>query len=1059
MAGRRVRRPALVTLVLVVVFVGLAVLRAAPSVAATCTNSWSNPAGGAWNNLNNWSAGHVPTSTDDACITLSGTYTVTLGVTGGSESTTVNSLTIGGTAGTQALVIHGINGTGDTILTATTGVTNNANGSIMLDCQTAAMPCSGGGEFLLVPSGTLSNSGLITTSGRGSTVHLQGNVTNGGGTLQINDSAVYEKVGAGSPVTLTNQGTLALADGATLSSAQTVTNGSGGAINATGSGILSTSGTFNEGAGTTSGAPVQLTGGGTLNFTGAGNSSFAMNRGGSFGLSGNLAAGQTLLIHGVNGTGDSIVTAASGFTNAGSILLDCQSAAMPCSGGGEFLLVSSGTLNNSGLITTSGRGSTVHLQGNVSNNGGTIQVNDQAVFELVTGSSSPVALSNQGTIALADGAQLTTDQTVTNGSGGAINASGSGVLSTSGTFNEGAGITSGGPVRLTGGGTLNFTGAGNSSFVMTVLNQATSNQFGLSGSLAAGQSLLIHGVNGKGDPVVTAAAGFTNAGSIVLDCQTVAMPCSGGGEFLLVSSGTLSNSGLITTSGRGSTVHLQGNLTNADGTIQINDSATFGPGTATLSQTGGTTTVTSGANLDVSGSAGPMSLAGGTLNGMGKVTGSVSNGGGTVAPGTSPGTLTITGNYSQGAGGTLDLDVTGTSAGQFDVLNVSGNVMLGGTLALLPSAGYAASATPGDSVTFLPYGGSRTGTFATTTVNPPLAEEKPFTALYNDASKRVDAVVGLPPAPSNTALPAITGTTTQGQTLSTSNGSWTRNPTAFSYQWQDCDLSGGSCSNVTSGGTSTTYTLTAGEVGHTMRVIVTATNAGGSSPATSAPTAAILPPVPSNTALPAITGTTTQGQTLSTSNGSWTGNPTAFSYQWQRCTPTCANIAGATSRSYALTAADVDARLRVLVTARNSAGSAQAGSSQVGPVAPAPAQIKAQLLTQLSPSGKGAKIATLLKKGGYTLSFKALSAGRVVIDWYYVPKGAKVSTLKPKPVLVATGKASFSKASLVKLTIKLTQSGKQMLKRAKSLKLTSKGTYTPAGKAAVVATKTITLKR
>ena len=222
-------------------------------------------------------------------------------------------------------------------------------------------------------------------------------------------------------------------------------------------------------------------------------------------------------------------------------------------------------------------------------------------------------------------------------------------------------------------------------------------------------------------------------------------------------------------------------------------------------------------------------------------------------------------------------------------------------------------------------------------------------------------------------------------------------------------------------------------------------------------TFALLLPV--HSVPPAITGITTQGQTLSTSDGSWLYNVGAFRYQWQRCTPACANIAVATGRSYTLTAADLDARIRVLVTATNTAGSAQAASSVVGPVTPPLSQIKATLLSQLAPSGKTANIATVLKKGGYTFSFKAPSAGRVVIDWYYVPKGAKISKAKPKPVLVATGKASLSRVGRVKLTIKLTRSGKQMLERARSVKLTSKGTFTPAGKKAVAASKTITLRR
>jgi hypothetical protein len=220
----------------------------------------------------------------------------------------------------------------------------------------------------------------------------------------------------------------------------------------------------------------------------------------------------------------------------------------------------------------------------------------------------------------------------------------------------------------------------------------------------------------------------------------------------------------------------------------------------------------------------------------------------------------------------------------------------------------------------------------------------------------------------------------------------------------------------------------------------------------------IAPPsAPTSTSPPAITGTTTQGQTLSTSDGLWLYNVGAFRYQWQRCKPACADIAGATGRSYTLTAADLDARIRALVTATNSAGSTRAASTEVGPITPPPSQIKATLLTQLAPAGHAAKIATLLKNGGYTFSFKAPSSGRVVIDWYYLPKGAKISKAKPKPVLVAAGRGSSSKAGRVKLTIKLTGSGRQMLKHTNRLKLTSEGTFTPTGKTAIIASKTITL--
>ena len=90
-------------------------------------------------------------------------------------------------------------------------------------------------------------------------------------------------------------------------------------------------------------------------------------------------------------------------------------------------------------------------------------------------------------------------------------------------------------------------------------------------------------------------------------------------------------------------------------------------------------------------------------------------------------------------------------------------------------------------------------------------------------------------------------------------------------------------------------------------------------------------------------------------------------------------------------------------------------------------QVKSALVKLLSPSGKSAKIGTLLKRGSYQYSFTSLSAGRVTISWYYAAKSAHLSKAKAKPVLVATGNASFSKAGTVKLTVKLNAQGRQML--------------------------------
>ena len=102
---------------------------------------------------------------------------------------------------------------------------------------------------------------------------------------------------------------------------------------------------------------------------------------------------------------------------------------------------------------------------------------------------------------------------------------------------------------------------------------------------------------------------------------------------------------------------------------------------------------------------------GGTIAGGGKVGGDLTNTSATVAPGNSPGTLSVGGNFSQGAGGTLAIELAGTASGEFDVLAVTGTASLGGTLEITELY------TPGggDTWTILTAGGGITGSFDTIT--------------------------------------------------------------------------------------------------------------------------------------------------------------------------------------------------------------------------------------------------------------------------------------------------------------------------------------------------------
>lgn len=98
------------------------------------------------------------------------------------------------------------------------------------------------------------------------------------------------------------------------------------------------------------------------------------------------------------------------------------------------------------------------------------------------------------------------------------------------------------------------------------------------------------------------------------------------------------------------------------------------------------------------------------------------------------------------------------------------------------------------------------------------------------------------------------------------------------------------------------------------------------------------PPV--NQAPPTVTGTAKVGSWLTARNGTWSGNPNGYEYQWQRCNAaggSCVAIPRAVERIYLLQHEDAGKTVRVVVRALNNDGSASARSAQSGPVLPSAA--------------------------------------------------------------------------------------------------------------------------
>lgn len=193
---------------------------------------------------------------------------------------------------------------------------------------------------------------------------------------------------------------------------------------------------------------------------------------------------------------------------------------------------------------------------------------------------------------------------------------------------------------------------------------------------------------------------------------------------------------------------------------------------------------------------------------------------------------------------------------------------------------------------------------------------------------------------------AITGTAQEGVKLTAVQGTWTNFPTGYSYQWEDCPSATGTaaCTAIL-GAMSSTYTPTATDIGQYIRVLETATNAGGAPKAFSAATAKVLPAPPTNTAAPAISGATVQqGKQLTEVQGTWHedgSDQLSYTYRWADCDASganCSAIAGATGATYTPTTTDVGHTILVIETAANSGGAGKpAASAPTAVVAAAPA--------------------------------------------------------------------------------------------------------------------------
>jgi len=369
--------------------------------------------------------------------------------------------------------------------------------------------------------------------------------------------------------------------------------------------------------------------------------------------------------------GGTLATTAT-FASARPVILEVGGTFAPRAG---TTLTLTGAVAGSGGLTLNGAG-TLALSGDNTYSGGTLV--DAGTLSVrgdanLGGASAGVTL-NGGTLAITT--TFTSGRAVTLDTPGGMFAPSAGT-----TFTMTGTVVGPGALTMNGAGTLALSGAntytGGTSIDAGMLSVASDANLGdASGGVTFnGGTLATTATFTSARTMTVKAAGATFA-PMAGTALTLSGPVTGTGPWFLSGPGTV----ILDGNGSGAT----GLFTVAQGTFEVGDAANPG------ASYGGGVTVQPGA----------------ALTGYGTIKGLVTNNG-TVTPGGAPGigTLTLKKGYTQGAGGTLGIEVNPTTA---NLLAVTGAANLAGTLALtfdpgtyVPSMTYPiVTATGGVSGTF-----------------------------------------------------------------------------------------------------------------------------------------------------------------------------------------------------------------------------------------------------------------------------------------------------------------------------------------------------------------------
>ena len=478
---------------------------------------------------------------------------LTLGAAGTSAATFQmrgpSSTLIGDISAGQSLLVQGSDAGGAATLTSAAGFSNSGTVTMeSIDGAHAVTLNLGSGSLANLPGGVF-NAG----AGAGGTRTLTGNLTNDG-TVNLNINTTFN----GGLKTYTNDASFNIPTGTTLNltaPTNTFIQAAGtldidGALNWTGSNgtfdldggpfdqtngafnMTGSSGAFNFNGGAIVGNPVINLRNKTLTLGVAGTSAATFQaRGPSSTLTGDISAGQTLLIQGSDAGGAATLTSAAGFSNSGTVTMESIDGAHAVT-----LSLGSGTLANlpGGVFNANaGAGGTRTLTGNLTNdgtvnlnidttfNGGLKTYTNNASFNIANGTNLNFTASSNtftqaaGTLDIDGGVNWTGPNGVFDLDGGTFDQT-IGTFSMSGSggaFNFTGGVIVGNPVINLQNKALTLGAAGTSAATF----QARGPSSTLTGDISAGQTLLIQGSDAGADATLTSAAGFSNSGTVTME--------------------------------------------------------------------------------------------------------------------------------------------------------------------------------------------------------------------------------------------------------------------------------------------------------------------------------------------------------------------------------------------------------------------------------------------------------------------------------------------------------------------------------------------------------------